>query len=87
MLEGFTWMDAIGIVGSLTICAAYFMVSRRQLDPEALPYQLMNLGGAVLLLISLYFRPNPGAILIEATWVAIALTAILRIFRTRSQGE
>ena len=82
--EDFSFADAIGIVGSLTVCSAYFLVSRGRLDPERLPYHLTNLAGAALLLVSLYFRPNPGAILIEAIWVAIALTAIFGIvFRRR----
>ena len=83
-MDGFGFLDAIGVVGSLVLCAAYWMVSRRRLDPEALPYNLMNLGGSSLLLVSLYFRPNPGAILIEVLWAAIALLAIARIFRQRS---
>ncbi|MEM7668059.1 MAG: hypothetical protein AAF317_02780 [Pseudomonadota bacterium] len=82
-MSDLTWTDVIGIAGSITICAAYFMVSRGRLKAEGLPYQTMNLGGAVLLLFSLYFRPNPGAILIEVIWVAIALTAIVGLLRKR----
>ena len=84
MLEDFTFADAIGVVGSLTICWAYWAVSRGQLAAAAMPFQFLNLGGACLLLISLYFRPNPGAILIEVLWVVIAVSAILRIRRRRS---
>ena len=43
----------------------------------------MNIGGAVLLLTSLYYRPNLGAIMIEVLWVAIALIAIARIYLRR----
>lgn len=83
MLNDFTFTDAVGVVGSLMICSAYWAVTRGRLDAEAVPYNIVNLGGATLLLISLYFRPNPGAILIEVLWVAIALTALLRISRRR----
>jgi hypothetical protein len=31
----------------------------------------------------LYFRPNPGAILIEALWLAIASFGICRAFNKR----
>lgn len=82
-MEGFTAPDAVGVAGSLFICAAYFMVSRRMADPEGAAYQLANLVGAALLLVSLWFRPNPGAILIEVIWAAIALMALLRLLRRR----
>ncbi len=84
MWGDFSVPDAIGSVGALMLCAAYFLVSRRQVDPEGLPYQLLNLFGSALLLVSLWFRPNPGAILIEVIWAAIALTALVRILRRRA---
>ncbi len=82
-LAGFTLADWVGVVGSLTICSAYGLVSWGRIDPERLPYQVANATGAILLLISLYYRPNPGAILIEAIWLLIAGSAILRILRRR----
>ncbi len=83
MLGSITFPDAIGLVGALLVCAAYFMVSRRTVDPESAGYQLMNLAGAALLLVSLWFRPNPGAILIEVIWAGIALMALVRVLRGR----
>jgi hypothetical protein len=81
----FSVADAIGSVGALMLCVAYFRVSRRQVDPDGLNYHLMNLAGSALLLVSLWFRPNPGAILIEAVWAAIALTALLRLCARRTR--
>lgn len=83
MLADLSGADAIGVAGSLMLCAAYFMVSRGRMDATALPYQLVNVVGSVLLLISLYFRPNHGAIVIEVLWFGIAITAIIGILRRR----
>jgi len=83
MLEEFTFWDAMGVIGSLTICSAYFAVSMGRLDAERPAFHLLNIAGAAFLLTSLYFRPNPGAILIEALWVAIALIALTRIWLKR----
>ena len=80
MLADFTVADGLGVIGSLFICSAYLAVSLGRIDAERLPYQLINISGAVLLLISLYFRPNPGAILIEALWLLIALWSLGRIY-------
>jgi hypothetical protein len=84
MWNDFTFLDFVGIVGSLIICAAYLAVSLKRVDPEGIPFQAANGSGAVMLLISLYFRPNPGAIVIEVLWLAIAGFAIGRaLFRRR----
>jgi len=83
----FLLTDALGVVGSLMLVGAYWMVTRRRLDPEALPYNLANLAGSALLLVSLWVRPNHGAILIEVLWAAIAITAIVRVLaRGRGSG-
>ena len=83
MLADFTFADGLGVIGSLCICSAYLAVSLGRVDAERLPYQLINIAGAVLLLISLYFRPNLGAIMIEVLWITIALIAIGRIYLRR----
>jgi hypothetical protein len=83
MWNDFTLLDFVGVVGSLIICAAYLAVSLKRVDPEGIPFQAANGSGAVMLLISLYFRPNPGAIVIEVLWLAIAGFAIGRALLLR----
>jgi len=83
MWNDFTFLDFLGVVGSLMICAAYLAVSLRRVDPEGFRFHIVNATGSILLLISLYFRPNPGAIVIEALWLAIAGFAICRALLKR----
>lgn len=83
MWQAFDLLDLVGVIGALTICAAYLAVSIRRLDPEGFRYQGANALGSVLLLVSLYFRPNPGAIVIEVIWLTIALFAIGRALLKR----
>ena len=83
MLEDLTLADLLGVTGALLICAAYFAVSVRRVDPEGYAYQGANALGSTLLLVSLWFRPNPGAIVIEALWLAIALFALARAWTRR----
>jgi hypothetical protein len=83
MWNDFTSLDLVGVVGSLIICAAYLAVSLKRVDPAGIPFQAANGSGAVMLLISLYFRPNPGAIVIEVLWLAIAAFAIGRALLRR----
>ncbi|WP_146188820.1 CBU_0592 family membrane protein [Albidovulum aquaemixtae] len=78
-----TLIDWLGVVGSFVIAGAYLAVSRGWVDGRLPAFNLMNLGGAGLILWSLYYRPNAGAILIEVLWVAIALLALFNYVRNR----
>ncbi len=78
-----TLIDVVGVIGALTICAAYLAVSVGRVEAEGYAYQGANALGSALLLVSLWFRPNPGAIVIEVLWLAIALFALGRIWLRR----
>ena len=78
MLSDMTFIDWLGVLGSFVIAGAYLAVSRGWVDAERPLFNLMNLGGAGLILWSLWFRPNAGAILIEVLWIIIALAALIR---------
>lgn len=80
MIENFTVLDGLGVIGSFLIAGAYFAVSSKKLDAEKPPFHYLNLAGAVLILASLYVRPNAGAIMIEVLWVAIGLFALAKYF-------
>ena len=78
-LSNMTLADWIGVIGSLLIASAYLGVTRAWLDAKGAKFHLINLTGAIFVLTSLYFRPNPGAIIIEILWALIALSALAAI--------
>ncbi len=79
-LNDFRWYDALGVIGSILIVAGYFAVSNKKMDASLPPFQLLNLAGAVMLIVSLAYRPNAGALLIEVLWAVIALVTLTRYF-------
>ena len=84
MLASLTPVDWLGILGSFIIAGAYLAVSRAWVDAQKPAFNALNLVGALLVLLSLYFRPNAGAIIIEVLWVAIAVFALARYMFGRS---
>ena len=74
------FFDWIGILGSLLIAGAYYGVSNNIFSPKRLVYHLINLIGSVLILLSLYYKPNPGAIMIELLWIFIATLGIYNYY-------
>lgn len=83
MFAEFTWIDWVGVLGSVFIAGAYLAVTRQWVDAEKPAFNILNLLGAVFILFSLYFEPVPGAILIEVFWILIALSALFRFFTKR----
>lgn len=79
LLAEMTLVDWLGVLGSLLIAGAYFAVSAGRTNAGAPPFHLLNLAGAALILVSLWYRPNAGAIVIELLWAAIAIWALVRI--------
>ena len=79
-LYNLSFLDWVGIIGSLMIAGAYYGVSNDYFSPEKLTYHLINLIGSLLILLSLYFKPNPGAILIELLWIFIASIGIYNYY-------
>ena len=73
-------LDWIGVLGSFFIAGAYFGVSTGRLDGEKPTFQLFNLAGAIMILSSLWYRPNAGAIMIEILWVGIAVYSLAKYF-------
>ncbi len=83
MAAGFTAMDLVGLAGSVLILLGYLGVSSGRMQGESAAFQAVNLAGALLLLWSLWYRPNPGAMLLEAVWAAIAAVALMRVWLRR----
>ena len=83
MLSDLTFIDYVGIAGSLVISGAYLAVSRGWVGAERPLFQLLNLTGAIMILLSLYYRPNAGAIIIEVLWVGIAIFSLAAYWRKR----
>lgn len=77
------WYDWAGLLGVLGILLAYFLLQAGRVRGDALVYQLMNVGGALAVLISLLFAFNLSAFLLELLWLVISIYGIARAWRKR----
>ena len=78
--------DAAGLVGVLLILAAYAGAQTGRLEPRRAPALLMNLAGAGLIILSLAFRFNLSAFLMEAAWAVVAIFGLIRLAVRRRRG-
>lgn len=69
--------NIVGIAGGILIVAAYAYANIA--DPvRLLPYNLVNLAGAILLTLSLLVHFNLASLLLEIVWMAIAIYGIVK---------
>lgn len=83
-LSDITFADGIGLLGSIIIVAAYYLATRNILPADAIPFNVCNIVGGLLVFVSLIYRPNLGAIVIEVMFLLIASLAIWRNLRNRA---
>ncbi len=75
--------DAVGLIGVVCILLAYYLITVGKLTGKDISYHLINMLGAILLLISLYWTPNLASIVIEICWLAISFYGIYGIVKSR----
>ena len=78
--------DVLGLVGSALFIAA-FAYANFAPKFDKLLFNLANLAGAALLLISLWFKFNLAAFVLEAAWAVIAIAGIAGALRSKTRGK
>lgn len=68
--------QGIGFVGMVFVVIAYLLLQINKYTIRSLQYQLLNLVGAILLLISLFVHFNLGSFIIEVFWIIITIYGI-----------
>jgi len=76
-----TITNILGIIGVIFILIGYLLVQSGRLLPTNIKFPLLNLIGAVLVLISLLFAWNLPSFIIEVFWALISIYGIWRIIK------
>jgi len=79
--------QAIGFIGMIFIVWAYFLLQAGKYSIDSLYYQLLNLIGAILLIISLFVHFNLGSFLIEVFWIGITLYGLYKNWATKKEKK
>ena len=74
----FNLFDVAGFIGVLLIVVAYLLLQVDKLPSSSLSFSLMNAAGSLLIMLSLVFRFNISAFLIEVFWFLISLFGLTR---------
>jgi len=80
--------DLAGFVGVLLIVIAYLLLQLEKLPSSSLSFSLLNASGSLLIALSLFFKFNLSAFLIEVFWFLISLIGLARwIIARKKRGE
>ena len=79
-------INSIGMLGTLLVVLAFFLLQLERTDPKSLSYNVINLCGALLLLISLCFNFNLASFVIELFWIAASLIGLWKYWRRTGQS-
>lgn len=74
-----TISDVIGLVGVALMLGAYAGAAVGRLDPTGAIALLLNLAGAILVLISLTQAFNLAAAVLETIWALVAIIGLVRL--------
>lgn len=77
----------IGFIGMAFVVIAYLFLQINKYDIHSLEYQLLNLVGAILLLISLCVHFNLGSFIIEVFWIIITIYGIYKNLKMKKSSK
>ncbi|MBA6329289.1 hypothetical protein H4J46_15285 [Colwellia sp. MB02u-6] len=73
--------NIIGMSGTVLIVGAFIMLQLEKLNPKSLAYNLTNLCGAILLLISLCYNFNLASFVIELFWIVASVIGLVKYYK------
>jgi len=79
--------DLAGFIGVLLIVVAYLLLQLDKLPSSSPRYSLLNAAGALLIIVSLVFKFNLSAFIVEAFWFLISLLGLWRSRVSRKHSE
>ena len=76
-------IDILGWIGSFEVVAAYGLNSSQKIKSDSLTFQLLNLTGAIFLIINSVYKEAYPFTFINSVWTIIAVVAIVGIVKKK----
>ncbi|HEV8589947.1 MAG TPA: hypothetical protein VGQ72_13820 [Pyrinomonadaceae bacterium] len=83
----YAWYDFAGNIGVALMVLAYLLIQAEKVRSRNLSYSLMNGIGALLVVVSLLYRFNLSAFLVESFWFVISVYGLLKFASKRRANE
>jgi len=80
-------IDILGWVGSVEVVTAYGLNSYQKIKSDSLTFQLLNLTGAIFLIINSIYKEAYPFTFINTVWSVIAMVAIMGIVKKKRHAS
>lgn len=84
-MNALTWPTVTGLVGTLLVLLAFFLLQAGKLRGDGAVYQLLNAIGAAAIIVSLVYEFNLASMLLEIAWLLISLYGLGRGIQLRRE--
>lgn len=81
-----TITEIFGVIGAALVILAYFMLTTRRWKGDDAVFHIVNLVGAICIVVSLTHYWNLGTFIIECFWVSISGYGLWRIWKPRKSN-
>jgi hypothetical protein len=82
----YAWYDFAGNIGVALMVLGYLLLQAERIRSSDLSYSLMNGVGALLVVVSLLYRFNLSAFLVEGFWFLISIYGLIK-FAVRPRAK
>jgi hypothetical protein len=72
-------IDVVGWMGVAGLLLAYVLVSTKKIEGDSVPYQVLNLLGAVFLTVNSFYYGAYPSVGVNVVWIGIAVYALVRV--------
>lgn len=72
-------VNIVGNFGVFLVIVAYFLLQLKKVQSDSISYLLTNIFGAILIAVSLIFKFNLPAVVIEVCWILISLFGLAQV--------
>ena len=79
--------DVTGFIGVLLIVIAYLLLQLEKLPSSSPRYSVLNAAGALLIIVSLTFKFNLSAFIVEVFWLLISLFGLTKSLLSRGDSQ
>ena len=72
-------VEIIGWIGAVEVIIAYAFNSNGKLRSDSVTFQVLNLTGAIFLILNTWYNESYPSMVINIIWTGIAVAALIRI--------
>lgn len=75
------FIEILGWIGAVEVIIAYALNSNGKMKSDSVAFQVLNLTGAVFLIVNTWYNAAYPSMVINVIWTVIAIGALIRIYK------